>query len=433
MYNYNYFMSLYNNTPNSNTKYEEKKYIKKSQIYVNSIDRNWNNDTDNTFFYNVTFSTNSFSIPKIFKNIKSVSIDSVIMPNLYSNIKDLHGNTSENLIKFLGENAEDSIKMINLEKLSDLPYIIMKIQELQSPNFATNNILNGASAILIKEDDKCVTNDNTGSITYSSDTKIYGNSNKSLIPGNKTYVTIFKNIGSKIVYNTPMDSLANLNISFYKNNNKKLELLNDYLSIKKIEKASNKLLINTKTYFSSEEYKTGDTILFKDVITKDYNFKKFLEREEGHTILDKNKIIVDTETATAGANNTITLIATDSQEDDYYNDMYIEIINDTTKGRVAGQRRKIIKYVSRVATVSPPWTINPDATSIYNIYDKHDNTINGLYNHLTIPLDYNRDLTNGIIISSLNLDSNTITLTGDLVNLNNQHIIQMTIETEEYL
>ena len=431
MYNYNYFMSLYNNTPNSNTKYEEKKYIKKSQIYVNSIDRNWNNDTDNTFFYNVSFSTNSFSIPKIFKNIKSVSIDSVIMPNLYSNIKDLHGNTSENLIKFLGENAEDSIKMINLEKLSDLPYIIMKIQELQSPNFATNNILNGASAILIKDDEKCLSNDNTGSISYSNDTKIYGNSNKSLIPGNKTYVTIFKNIGSKIVYNTPMDSLANLNISFYKNNNKKLELLNDYLSITKIEKASKKLLINTKTYFSSEEYKTGDTILFKDVTTTDYNLKKFLEREEGHTILDKNKIIVDTETAQGVAdetNYTITL-ETETETTNNYQYKYIEIIYGTG----AGQFRKISSNTTTTVTVSSNWITNPDATSIYNIYDNYDNSI--FYNHLTIPLDYNIDLTNGTITSSLNLntDINTVELTGDLVNLNNQHIIQMTIETEEYL
>jgi len=91
----------------------------------------------------------------------------------------------------------------------------------------------------------------------------------------------------------------------------------------------------------------------------------------------KNKVAEDlgrtsgSGTAQAGAATTITLAAGDTQPDDYYNTMTIEIMSGTGVGEV-----KIIDdYVksTKVATVDSAWTTNPDATSVYAIQIDIDN------------------------------------------------------------
>lgn len=69
--------------------------------------------------------------------------------------------------------------------------------------------------------------------------------------------------------------------------------------------------------------------------------------------------------AQAGAAGTITLAATASTVDDFYNGQTIYIIGDTG----AGQYRTISDYDggTKVATVSVNWTTNPNATSDYMI------------------------------------------------------------------
>lgn len=74
---------------------------------------------------------------------------------------------------------------------------------------------------------------------------------------------------------------------------------------------------------------------------------------------------VHTGTAAAGASTTITLASAARVQDDYYNDLLIEI----TSGTGAGQIRRVSDYVgaTKVLTVSTAWTTTPDATSIYAI------------------------------------------------------------------
>lgn len=68
-------------------------------------------------------------------------------------------------------------------------------------------------------------------------------------------------------------------------------------------------------------------------------------------------------TATGGGATTITLAASASSVDDFYNNQLIAI----TTGTGAGQVRYIQDYVgaTKVATVSRAWATNPDATSGY--------------------------------------------------------------------
>ena len=73
----------------------------------------------------------------------------------------------------------------------------------------------------------------------------------------------------------------------------------------------------------------------------------------------------DTGTAQAGASTTITLKASSSSTNDYYNGLYITI----TGGTGSGQIRIIEDYVgsTKVVTVDRNWTVTPDATSTYSI------------------------------------------------------------------
>ena len=52
---------------------------------------------------------------------------------------------------------------------------------------------------------------------------------------------------------------------------------------------SRKIEIECEEYFSSEEYKIGDTLLFKNISGVNNNIVSFLERVEGHTIVSMRK------------------------------------------------------------------------------------------------------------------------------------------------
>lgn len=68
-------------------------------------------------------------------------------------------------------------------------------------------------------------------------------------------------------------------------------------------------------------------------------------------------------TAQAGAASTITLDASASATDDIFNDDLVVIISGTG----VGQTRLVTDYVgsSKIATISPAWQTNPDATSVF--------------------------------------------------------------------
>lgn len=75
-------------------------------------------------------------------------------------------------------------------------------------------------------------------------------------------------------------------------------------------------------------------------------------------------------TAQAGAAGTITLVATASAVNDFYNGMLVLILSGTG----AGQARQVIDYVgaTKVATIEPDWATNPDATSRYVVLPGSD-------------------------------------------------------------
>lgn len=72
-----------------------------------------------------------------------------------------------------------------------------------------------------------------------------------------------------------------------------------------------------------------------------------------------------TGTAQAGATSTITLASGASASNDFYRGTVIR----TTGGTGPGQTRQIVSYVgsTKVATVTPDWTVEPDNTTTYSI------------------------------------------------------------------
>jgi len=76
--------------------------------------------------------------------------------------------------------------------------------------------------------------------------------------------------------------------------------------------------------------------------------------------------VTQTGTAQAGAASTITLAAAASATDNIYNGYGVRI----TSGTGAGQDRIISGYVgaTKVATVSAAWTVQPNSTSVYEVF-----------------------------------------------------------------
>ena len=86
-------------------------------------------------------------------------------------------------------------------------------------------------------------------------------------------------------------------------------------------------------------------------------------------------VVVDTGTAQAGANTTITLKSGSSGTNDYYNDLTITL----TGGPGNGDVRIISDYdgSSKVATVSAAWTTNPTSSTTYSITRKTNTFLSG--------------------------------------------------------
>ena len=78
--------------------------------------------------------------------------------------------------------------------------------------------------------------------------------------------------------------------------------------------------------------------------------------------------VLETGTAQAGANGSVTLAAGASAEDDFYNGLFVGITNDSPSG-VDNQLRRIIDYDggTKVAIVDSDWGTNPTVASTYEL------------------------------------------------------------------
>lgn len=340
-------------------------------IVIDSINRNWTIESQRTFNYSFRLTDNNNDLGilrKVYKNIKSFYIDNLIIPNFYIDIGEVHC-FKDQILNY--KNGDFPMHHVIFPKLSDLKYILVNIQEIGSLNEGTNNSINKSSAVMILTNVLLKTNSHSTSLNYAleSDNRVrmyrngnHNNMGESIVDNAMTDLIYFKNISNdKKIFTNPISTLNNLSISFYKPDGEEIRLLNDFLTIKQVKSTyfeikssdindntdgvitfttgsdklrtgllisgdnvksnsfimsmtdtnkitvnntdipsvdyifySNKIEIVCTKFFSSEEYKLGDIIHFRNVQLDDSFSKKselsgFLERKKGHVIVGLNK------------------------------------------------------------------------------------------------------------------------------------------------
>ena len=269
----------------SKEKFKEKNHI----ITINSKDRNYTIDTPYNFSINFSsVNQNVMNIGKSFKNIKSIQFLGMIIPNIYVDINEVLSlynkgfiNSTANAKKFM--------------RVSDLPYLILNINEIRNPNmFGSNTLLNKASFILVLDDVLSKTSNNSGNSTVSGTTFTEnGNLNNSVLAATDRRVLLFKDMTySCIDYNGgPNTYLNNLEISITTPEGKILSNLNNYLECSTIvgdASTPTKMTVEFKQFLCGDEFNIGDKIIFKEVVftVTNSDLKNFLTRDEGHTIIE---------------------------------------------------------------------------------------------------------------------------------------------------
>ena len=288
---YNNYESLGNFKEDYNTVDETK------IIFFNTKDVNYLTG-DNTFNFSIYFTPGNndlSSINRNFKNVKNISLVDLVIRDNYVDLE--HANYLYNKgILSLSNN-------IRLERLSDLPYLILEITDINNLNYGTNNDLNKSSFILKYDDDKDIRNNSGTFITYNENDNLeYKNTNNSLLPetNNKMlYYKAFGEIGMEY-FPSPMGTLKNMKICLKTPYGKVLKKMNNYLTIISINKNDDNLLqLNFNEYFSPEEYSIGDKILIKNftvtgTLGRKYDVETYLNDSNGLTILKHNNNLSST-------------------------------------------------------------------------------------------------------------------------------------------
>ena len=269
-------------------------------MIINSADRDWfNTNHENRYSFQVRFNPDSDSldcgIQNIFKNIVSFEIIRVLMP--VENI----------IIPF------DNRIYIDLKSL---PYVVLRIEEIEGLYNGTNSNTNKAFAQLLWDKDhttEVVANpqsEDTAGTTFSNLTKSYARQFKrgfsSMAP---------MSFEKKTFYPTPLSALNRLSLAMETPYGETILNHPDVLNIKSISvvnmdvpdlfelsdsrgfpfKASKAIIeIRAHTYFSNRVFKIGDLIQIKgctaNALAIDANLNAdFINRERGHYIVNLEK------------------------------------------------------------------------------------------------------------------------------------------------
>lgn len=264
--------------------YELEKQEYTTSIYINSKDRTIPNEA--TFNFNVSFGNNvpyNSSVLKTFKNIKSLEIENVIIPDFYIDLEELHACKANDTITLETNQPIDKSHQVNFKKLSDLPYIVLRIREFSQNGYGTNNVLNDCFAILMNDHIRDLGNDSRQNYSVSNNTLTtqdnFGKRLVSNIKGNT--INNFINIGSKKMFQpTPKGVLNNLEISLHNPNGTMLEFMNDHLNGIECYNYTNSVAVAsvanindlpTPAEIDSYTLQNNDKVLLKDQTTDSEN------------------------------------------------------------------------------------------------------------------------------------------------------------------
>ena len=280
------------------------KYIEKVHyININSVDRHWEKNAESRFQFQVKFNqSNTFTgagISQLYRNVVSVELVSAILP-MDASILPFDTRIYNGLMKY--------------------PYLLLRIDELDSVFRGTNNWVDRAFSTLLFDkvffsnvlSTDYISGTNTSIVNstpkqsfaseylrgfmkynpaYFEKKKFYNNPLASL---NRMTISITDPRGNFI--NTQSDVLITLNVAF----TDKLNLIGNTLDLDasnafpySIQSDFSMIEITTTTYFSNRLFRIGDRIIMRDYAanvllpaTNNSLFNSFMNRPEGHTIIN---------------------------------------------------------------------------------------------------------------------------------------------------
>ena len=247
--------------------------VDKFSLTIDSKDRNWLAD-DETFNFSFRLTSNSNNelgtLEKVYKKVKIMDINYIMVPNLFINIDDIH---CANKIGILN----NSVLTFNhvkykTNKLSDYKYLTVKIDEMNTNNNGSNSVINSSTAIFLLDSlfSKSYTNSfSTGFTLDSTDTtdltkiKLYTDQNllhigESNIRNGSNENLVYRNVSHRKEFINPKDMLSNLHISFYDPSGKRLKLQNDVLTLKSI--TSTNVSLTNYTIDNENDVSTSGTL-----------------------------------------------------------------------------------------------------------------------------------------------------------------------------
>ena len=221
---------------------------------------------------NTTFDFNIESFKNIYKNIASITIQSVTLPNIYLECEQVHGLFLNSHIT--SSDSSDS-NPVRPRQLRDLNYFNVQMENIPGKMDGTNDSVRQSSGVFILDRELEVSS-NSGEYMKaegSNDLVSFGNISSSILADTNYNNLVFKTPEPfTLKFDTPIASLFELKFSVRDPFNNVLSLMNDYLSIHSITlNNGDELRIRTNEYFSPEEYRLGNNLSFSDLVISSTN------------------------------------------------------------------------------------------------------------------------------------------------------------------
>jgi hypothetical protein len=273
--------------------------VQKNNVFViNTKDRNPQIETNHRF--SVSFSSNYNSdfltINKPLKNIVSIDLLHFIIPNIYVDIEDTLNLFHNGLITSTAIGSSDNSNNIRLQRIADLPYLLLEISEIESHIGGTDMEINKSSFVLIIDNmvDRAIVNSGLYTINSNNNTTEMGNINKSFVANTDRKMLYYKNGSKKIdFYSSRKSNLKTLKFSVKTPSGQILKTLSSFLTINKlvINSGNKKIQLFLDEFVCSDEYNLGDRLQIKDITLPDTSnintiqLRDLLIRKKGHTII----------------------------------------------------------------------------------------------------------------------------------------------------
>jgi hypothetical protein len=278
-------------------------------FFIDSKNRQLNGE-NTTFEFEVV--VDEENIPGVSKmnSIKKIELIEIIVPDFYINLKEVLFLYNKQIIT--SNAATTDSNPIRCERLSDLNYLFLSLDRYNNNNnMGTNHSFRNKSFIVkpsnSSSNSSSNSNSNSNSSSSSSSNSGYyllkdskyvelGNINQNILADTRTHnVHLIPIYPISIEPDQSANRILNFNVALKTDRDHVLKYLNDSLTINKVtfpSGDSNKLKFEFTELFSSDEYGLGDTIIinpgtlnFNSVLDLE-SFKTFLERPEGHTIVE---------------------------------------------------------------------------------------------------------------------------------------------------